>query len=257
MVEEATHREIDTIRVELRQEFKDLLAAQTELLRATGVARHEKAMLRIDGVEKAQQAFDDNLNRVPTALDRESHRMEQLFSEKLRAIEVEIKSFQEYGNRLRAIVDKHTDDVRVNAKEAIATAFASAKELSTGQRDSFKDQITKSEASTNQEIIGIKTLINAKDEKTSADINNLISRLDRGAGGIEGAKQTVDNSRAGTNTIVAVVSACVAAASLLFLLSSHSTSNDSPTIGVLNSRLDALSARMSAFIAAQPQQPQK
>jgi hypothetical protein len=250
----ATQREIDTLRVELRQEFKDFLAAQNELLRTTGIARHEKAMLRIDGIEKSQQSFENDLNRVPTSLDRESRRMEQLFTEKLHGIEVEIKSFQDFADRLRAIVNKHTDDVRVNAKEAIATAFASAKELSNGQRDSFKDQITKSEASINQEIVGIKTLISARDEKTSADIQNLVSRLDRGDGGIAGAKQTVDNNRAGTNIIIAIVGACILAVSLLFAVLSHSTSND-PTIGVLNSRLDALSTRMSAFIAAQ--QPQK
>jgi hypothetical protein len=269
----ATQREIDTLRVELRQEFKDSLAAQTELLRSTGIARHEKAMLRIDGIEKSQQVFDDNLNRVPTALDRESHRMEQLFKEKLHGIKVEIKSFQEFGDKLRYIVNKHTDDVRSNAKEAITTAFASAKELSNGQRDSFKDQITKSEASTNQEIIGIKTLISARDEKTSADIQNLVSRLDRGDGGIAGARQTVDNSRAGTNTIVAIVSACIVGASLLFAIYPHSPAY--PNVGAdtkrvddliqqklesdraLNSRLDALSARMSAFVAAQGQGPQK
>jgi hypothetical protein len=271
----ATQREIDTLRVEFRQEFKDLLSAQNELLRATGVARHEKAMVRIDGIEKAQQTFDDNLNRVPTALDRESHRMEQLFREKLRTVETEIKSFQEFGEKLRSIVNKHTDDVRANAKEAITTAFASAKELSNGQRDSFKDQITKSEASTNQEIIGIKALISARDEKTSADIQNLNSRLDRGDGGAAGAKQTIDNSRAGTNTTAVVVSACIAGASLLlFLASSHFSPSSNPTGGAdtkrvddlisqtqeqnrtINSRLDALSGRMSAFVAAQGSQPQ-
>lgn len=267
----ATQREINTLRVELRQEFRDSLVAQAELLRATGVARHEKAMLRIDGIEKAQQAFDDNLNRVPTALDREARRIEQLFGEKLRTIETEIKTFQDYGSRIRAVVDKHTDDIRANSKEAIATAFASAKELYNGQRDSFKDQITKSEASTNQEISGIKTLISARDEKTSADIQNLNSRLDRGDGGIAGAKQTVDNSRAVTNTIVAIVGACIVAASLLFAVFPHPLTT--PTVGAdtkrvddliqqklesdraLNSRLDALSARMSAFVAQQ--QPQK
>jgi hypothetical protein len=251
----ATQREIDTLRVELRQEFKDFLAAQTELLRATGIARHEKAMLRIDGIEKSQQTFDDNLNRVPTALDRESRRMEQLFGEKLHGVSVEIKSFQDFADRLRAIVNKHTDDVRVNAKEAIATAFASAKELSNGQRDSFKDQITKSEASINQEIVGIKTLISARDEKTSADIQNLVSRLDRGDGGIAGAKQTVDNNRAGTNIIAVVVGVFFAGATLLLLLSSHFTPGDSPTIGVLNSRVDALSARITGAGAPPPKIP--
>jgi hypothetical protein len=266
----ATQREIDTLRVELRQEFKDFLAAQTELLRATGIARHEKAMLRIDGIEKSQQTFDDNLNRVPTALDRESRRMEQLFGEKLHGVSVEIKSFQDFADRLRAIVNKHTDDVRVNAKEAIATAFASAKELSNGQRDSFKDQITKSESSINQEIVGIKTLISARDEKTSADIQNLVSRLDRGDGGIAGAKQTVDNNRAGTNIIVAIVGACILAVSLLFAVLSHYTQTNNPTVGAdtkrvddliqqqlgqnsaINSRLDALSARLTNIQKAPP-----
>jgi hypothetical protein len=266
----ATQREIDTTRVELRQEFKDLLAAQNELLRATGVARHEKAMLRIDGIEKSQQTFDDNLNRVPTALDRESRRIEQLFGEKLHSVAVEVKSFQEFADRLRAIVNKHTDDVRVNAKEAITTAFSSAKELSNNQRDSFRDQITKSESSINQEIVGIKTLISARDEKTSADIQNLVSRLDRGDGGIAGAKQTVDNNRAGTNIIVAIVGACILAVSLLFAVLSHYTQVNNPTIGAdtkrvddliqqqlgqnsaINSRLDALSARMTGVGAPPP-----
>lgn len=244
----ATQREIDSVRIELRQEFKDSLAAQNELLRATGVARHEKAMLRIDGIEKAQQTFDDNL-------DRESHRAEQLYNEKLRGIETEIKSFQDHADKLRAIVNKHTDDVRSNSKEAIATAFASAKEISNGQRDSFRDQITKSEASINQEIVGIKTLISARDEKTSADIQNLNSRLDRGDGGTAGAKQTIDNGRAVTNTIIAAVAAFFAGATLLLLLSSHPTPGDSPTIGVLNSRLDALSARITGAGAPPPKIP--
>lgn len=259
----ATQREIDSVRIELRQEFKDSLAAQNELLRATGVARHEKAMLRIDGIEKAQQTFDDNL-------DRESHRAEQLYNEKLRGIEVEIKSFQDHADKLRAIVNKHTDDVRSNSKEAIATAFASAKELSNGQRDSFRDQITKSEASINQEIVGIKTLISARDEKTSADIQNLVSRLDRGDGGIAGAKQTIDNNRASTNIIVAIVGACILAVSLLFAGLSHFTPPPNQIVGAdtkrvddliqqqlgqnsaINSRLDALSARMTGAGAPPP-----
>ena len=64
-----TARLIAEVRADLRDEFREALRSQQELLVTTGVSRHEKAMLRIDAVERAANVFEENLNRV-RALNR-------------------------------------------------------------------------------------------------------------------------------------------------------------------------------------------
>jgi hypothetical protein len=172
-----TARLIAEVRQDLREEFREALRAQQELLVTTGVSRHEKAMLRVDAVERAHHAFEENLNRVPTNLDREIHRLEAMFSEKLNGVQIRIDTFHTLAEALRSA-----------AKEAIAAALASLKEITAAHNSANSAAMAKGEAATTKEIDGIKVLIASTREGFDTEITNLAGRLDRGEGALVGGK---------------------------------------------------------------------
>lgn len=145
------------IRNELREEFTAALNAKVDLLVTAGVGRHEKALLRIEASEKAAKLFEENLNRVPTQLDRETARLEHLFGEKLVAVHNRIDAFHAFASAMRQ-----------NAAESLA----------------------KSESSFTRDIASLETILDATKNGLEAKIGELTGRLDRGEGGYQGAVQT-------------------------------------------------------------------
>lgn len=242
---------------ELREEFMAALKAQAELLTTGGVGRHEKALIRIDGVEKeintkiaaiekAANAFETNLNRVPTNLDREAGRLQELFTEKLSTISAEIKCFATFADAMRAA-----------SKEAVYQMFEAAKEITANQRQAFESQLLKSDSSFTKEIDSLKTLRVTDKEAISADLANLTGRMDRGEGGDSGTHRAIANNRSNIAVIAAMASAAFLALSV-FHVPATTAGSDTKRVDDLitliteqnrqsNARIDALSARLTAL----------
>lgn len=251
-----TAQEIAKAKSELREEFKQGMAAQAELLVTAGVGRHEKALLRIDAVEAAAKTFQDNLNRVPTQLDREASRITALFEEKLTTLRSQLDCLRNFA-----------DAMRVNAMKAIESAFVGAEKVSDSQRVAFEQQISKSEAATTKELDGIKALINNLREGMNTQITNLTDRINRDTGAVQGVRE----ARVSDNmTNVAVAGYMAGGAAVLGVLISifvmvHGSSSINPTVGAdtkrvddlitqqneqnreMGLRMDALSARINAI----------
>lgn len=118
-------------KTELRDELKELLEAKADLLVTGGIGRHEKALLRIDAIEKAHETFKEDLLRVPTRLDERTETLKDLFDEKLHTLNIRVDTFHTLAAALREAAKEQAESHRQNAKEAVVAAFASAKEFTT------------------------------------------------------------------------------------------------------------------------------
>jgi hypothetical protein len=166
--------------------------------------------VRIAGIERAADVFAENLNRVPTTLDREISKLAGLVNEKFHSIEVQ---FAERDQRTG--LEKQSATVAVNA------ALQAQKEAASAQNESNLAAVKKSDDATTKQIDGILLVLagnkNALDEKIGA-IN---SRLDRGDGG-SGARQVgFGNSASIIIIIVAGLGLLLSAANTMHSITAH------------------------------------
>ena len=222
-----TAQEIARLRVELRDEFRTALKSEHDLLITGGVGRHEKALLKIDALEKALLTFEANLNRVPTQLDREAARLESLFGQKLVVVE----------ERFRGI-DKLTVAMEKSSEKAVDSAFMASDRAVNAQYSNFT-----------KEIDGLKALLSSKWDQLTSDLSNLTGRLDRGEGGWQGGRLAVEDRHRDINTttlvtggIVGFLVLMVSVVSLVFSIEKTSPPAINPTVGADTKRVDDLIA---------------
>jgi len=177
----------------------------------------ELLTVRIDAVEKAQEAFQENLIRVPTEVDRGFARLKELHEVKFQGID---KQFQERDTRV--------EQTATLVSRAVDAALQAAKEAVGKQQDSFALSIAKSEAATIKQIdsqsVTIQVATSGLDSKIS-DMKERISRLESASIGHteEQARQlSVVGTHQGANlnliSIVAVVVAMVSAVIAVFAI---------------------------------------
>ncbi len=256
---------IADVKVELRAEFKELIEAKAALLLTGGIARHEKALIRIDNTESRLTIFEDNIKR-------EASRISLIFDEKLLGKQLQIDALNESAEAVRMTADKYSDAMRDNANKAISAAFSAAKEVSTNQRLAFEQQINKSEISTTKEIEALKDQLNAIKDTGTERMASITGRLDRGEGNISGVRQSVSDNHQSignlTGIIGGVASILMLLAFVIFNLSSSNkdgrpstaitlepTASQSTAIErsrVINDKLDLLSRQLQQ---ATPQRP--
>lgn len=271
--------ELQTAKDELRREFTWAMASQRELLITGGVARHEKASLRIDAVSDALQTFEDNLNRMPTQLDREVSRLTTLFDEKLAAAHIKIKAVEDTGrvlednitrvptqldremSRLKELFDEkgraidarlqERDARRIQDKDASAAsvmaALASLRELTEVQNKANLAAAAKSDAGVTKDLDGIRETIKGISNTFDTKITNLTDRLNRGEGMDSGAREA---KVAGNVTNTTITGYIIGAAGVLAVLVSlfgifHQPAGN-PTVGADTKRVDDLIAARSA-----------
>jgi hypothetical protein len=151
--------------------------------------RHELALLqelietRLDGYDKANTILADNVNRVPTLLDREILRITQLFNEKFSSSKDEVRNILSAMNTRFAERDERARASETAASTAIAAALAALKEMIGLQNTANAAAIGKSEAGTNKEIDNIKLILansakNVEDKIADMRTNR---RLDTGS----------------------------------------------------------------------------
>jgi hypothetical protein len=173
-----TSQEIAKAKAELRDEYNVLMHANEtarELIR-------QVLETRLDSMDRASVVLSENVNRVPTLLDRESSRLEKLFEEKLFGMITKFDGIQvQFRER-----DIRTDQDKIAATTAVNAALQAQKEAAGAQNEANAAAITKSENSFTKEIDGLKSLINTVRDAIQSDVGNLKQRLDRGEGSDSG-----------------------------------------------------------------------
>jgi len=216
-----TAQEIAKARGELREEYKTAIAVITDKAENALNLTRQVIETRLNAMDTAAQLLSENVNRVPTFLDRESSRLEKLFEEKLTGMQTKFDGIQlQFRER-----DIRTDQDKIAASTAVNAALQAQKEAAGAQNESNAAAITKSENSFTKEIDGLKSLINTVRDAIQSDVANLTGRLDRGEGITTGGKEMRSEHRLDTGQLIAwIVAGCaILAAIITFETSFHSS----------------------------------
>jgi len=215
-----TAQEIAKAKVELRAEFAAAIDAARQVLETRFAAK-----------DKADEVLSENVNRVPTLLDREISTLrghtEERFAGLNRWISERFSGLERLGDeRIEGLKTAFKED-KIAASTAVNAAFAAQKEASAQQNTSNSAAIAKSEASTTKELESLDGKISSLKESIARDISNLTGRLDRGEGGSEGR-------HAGSTSTLGLIAGAVGVMSLLVALAlfvvRESTPNPAPTL---------------------------
>jgi cation transport regulator ChaB len=131
---------------------------------------------RLDGMDKAQELFKDDLTRVPTELDKEISHLKDLYEEKFRSIETQFRER-----------DTRTEQISKQSEVAINAALQAAKEAVEKQNQSSALAISKSEVSFTKQFDQIGDRISAAVKSTDDKFTDLKDRITM----LEGQKKGV------------------------------------------------------------------
>ena len=152
-----TTAQIDKVRAELRADYTDKIAALGTILDT-----------RLDAMDQASVILSENVNRVPTLLDREVLRVidmlkrsEELMTEKFAAVA------QQFKER-----DIRFDQDKAASATAISAALSALKEL-----------IALQNSNTTKQVDSILALLASTNTALNDKVGVINGRLDRGDGG--------------------------------------------------------------------------
>lgn len=246
--EELTYREaVKTLRETEGTVVDERLKSLDALHRALNAA----IIMRLDAMDKAVEVMAENVNRVPTLLDREVARVVEMFrrSEELVTERFSGVTRQLIDRDVRGEQDKRTSE------KAVESAFQAQKEA-----------LTKSDALTTKLLDGQQSILAASSKTIDDKIAVINGRLDRGEGGTKGARDERVETHMNIGTILGIIGGIIGALGLVAALASaiigHNGPSPVPTVGAdtkrvddLISRLDALSARMNSLQSPKPSSP--
>lgn len=183
---------ITTERIEkLRAELGLLFATRLDALEGT-------FNTRMEANTKAFEVFRENLNRVPTLLDREVERLNELANEKFRNI----------ADRFNAL-DVRNADYRAAMKDAMQAALATQKDAVAAQNIANETSSSKSEAGFTKEIDGLKKLIDATDKALTSQLTDITARQNRAESRVQGSHDAKSDTRLSINTVVGIIAGFV------------------------------------------------
>jgi len=187
---------------------------QDELRRELASLR-EIIEARLDGIDKATELRLKVIDHLPTTIAVQVAHEREIEQIKFDAVR-ELQQVKFDGVKLQFLErDVRTDQAARSSKEALDAALLAAKELVGAQNTANAAAAAKSEDNFTKQIDQIGTLITTTAGATDARITEIKERLDRGAGGIEGAVQTTNTKRADTSQNLAYLLALVAVISLV------------------------------------------
>lgn len=189
---------------------------------------------RLDAMDIAAQVLSETVNRVPTVLDRETRRLQELYDQKIISILARL-------DRIQADIK---DDKALSISTS-ATALAALKELIAQQNSASSAAIAKSETATASELTGLERAINSSKDALHAEITNLKQRVDRQdgivAGSVEARKETQSSVGSVVGVVGGVTGVCSVAIMLILGLLNHAaTTTTIPTVGADTRRVDDL-----------------
>lgn len=205
-------------------------------------------------MDKASEVLAENVNRVPTLLDRETARLMALFEERTTNI-----------RSLIADRDDQSKQDKASAATAVETALTSLKELIFLQNSATAAAIAKSESATSNDLESLSRVIGTTKDGITNDITNLKQRMDRSEGAYTGQKDLRKDDHMTVSSVVGVCGAIVGLIALVIAgigVYPHAVPPAGPVvvgaepkrIDDLIARMDALSARINA-LTPRPSQP--
>ena len=168
-------------------------------------ARFDAITTRLDGMDKASAVLHEDMVRVPTLLDREIHSARTLMEAKLQNI---FDVMQEKFARVDVLFvegDKRTQQLSTANALALAAALQAAKEAVAEQNRSNTTAIAKSETAVSEQIKQMQISFETGLRSTNEKIDDIKSRLDKGEGGVTGARHEVSERRLDMGTVIAVI----------------------------------------------------
>jgi len=170
-------------------------------LKIEGVVTAQTA--RLDGIEKAAQVFSDNLNRVPTAVDRAVSAQVAVTDEKFAKLEVSLHA-------LRVAFDKSE---RVT-QEAVSAALSAAEKATSKQAESFSEAAEKA-SNAFTKAIDQQAALYQTETRALRDISNTQDRRITAIESMNLGGQTAKGEQHGQSTLaVAIVAAVIAFVSM-------------------------------------------
>lgn len=249
--EELTYRE--AVR-SLRETAGAVFDERLQSLDAVHKALNAAITTRLDAMDKAADVLSENVNRVPTLLDREAARLQALFNEST--------------SHVRELISNRDDQAKqdkASAEGAADKALTSLKELIFLQNSSNAAAIAKSESGTADRLESLDKIISSTKDGITTELTNIKQRIDRNEGASNGQKELRREDHMNVGSIVGIIGGIVGLLALIIAgigVYPHAVPSVSPTVGAdtkrvddLISRLDALSARMNSIQSLKPSPP--
>ena len=220
-----TTERINKIRSELKEEITLSVKALGDII-----------MTRLNSMDKATTILAENVNRVPTLLDREIARTNDLTNEKFGAVDSRFEErdvrFQRDYLRLDEIItekfnfialqfkerDIRTDQDKMAASVAVNAALQAQKEAAAAQNVSNAASIFKSENGFTKEIDGLKAIIGSIREGIGQQISEMSARITRSESIVVGKRENVSDNRLNMGTVLGVIGAIGGALALLAVI---------------------------------------
>lgn len=184
------------------------IAAAYDLNGARLAGFRETIGVKVEAVQIASAKFEDNLNRVPTTLDREISKVTVLFQEKFNSLNVQFAAIQmQFTER-----DVRSTTAGTAASTAVSAALQAQRESTIQQNASNSLAIDKANEGTTKQIDGILALLAGTSKSFDEKLGSIVSRLDRGDGGsLRGASSQTTNL-----AIVSIIVSMIGAGIVLF-----------------------------------------
>jgi len=168
---------------------------------------------RFDAKDKADVVLSENVNRVPTLLDREISTVrghtEQRFIGLRQWIEEKFAGLERLQDeRIGGLKTAFRED-KIAASTAVNAALAAQKEAALAQNMSNTAAIAKAEASTMKALESLDDKISGLKESFGSELGNLTGRIDRGEGGFQGVRSQINEQRENTTLYIAITGGIV------------------------------------------------
>ena len=193
------------------------------------VALRDAITTRLDGMDKATLLLAETVNRVPTVLDREITRLNEMFAEKMLA--AGLLNAQQFSTIDKWFHEKdiQTEERKTAAATAVAAAFAAERQAADAQQRANEQAIAKSETSVNKQIEDLKlsvnkqfedlkSLFNTKNNSTDDKIGGIGERITRIESVKTGGTDQRNNQRADTNSGMQLALIVIAVLSVLAVI---------------------------------------
>lgn len=144
----------------------------TEQLRRELGALRDIIETRLDAMDRSTSVFTENLQRVPTDVDKQVGNLRDLHEQKFIGVE------RQFVER-----DVRSAGAQTAAQLAVNAALSAQKEAAATQNDAAAAAISKSEIATAKQIDSILALMASNTRAIDDKIASINGRLDRGEGG--------------------------------------------------------------------------
>ena len=160
-----------------------------------------RILVRLDGMERATELRLGEMHKIPADIDREIVHLRSFIEQKFKGVEIKFEGIAlQFAER-----DIRVDTGARSSKEALDAALLAAKELVGATNLANAEAATKAETSFLKSLDQITTLIKSTADATDARIADLKERIDRGEGGMTGAREYRTDQRLSVGAIMAAV----------------------------------------------------